>query len=88
MKQLLETETEDRKLDIIQKVIEYLAKTSDDFMEKLLIEPSQHKNREEEEEEKEKEQQNILYEQKDKENRIIIKNTKIQLKQIIIKEIR
>ena len=87
LKQLLEAETKGKKVDIIQKAMEYLAKTSGDFMEKPLIGPQSKKvKKKEENEEEDKElQQNIFYE--DKENKIVVKGTEIQLKKILITEI-
>ena len=96
LKTLLQAETTSKKVDIIQKIIEYLAKTSGDFMENPLIGPPQPKKKKDKEEKKENEEgvQNIFYEEvKDqntnevKENKIIVKDTEIQLKKILITEI-
>ena len=98
LKQLLEAETKGKKVDIIQKAMEYLAKTSGDFMEKPLIGPSSKKGKkkeeEKEEEEDKEEEQNIFYEEvrdqetnEVKENKIVVKGTEIQLKKILITEI-
>ena len=78
LKQLLEAETRGKRVDIIQKAMEYLAKTSGDFMEKPLVGPprpkkkkkeeekeekKEEKEEKEDEEDKEEEQQNIFYEE-------------------------
>ena len=95
LKQLLEAETNGKKVDIIQKAMEYLAKTSGDFMENSLVGPTRKgKKKEENTNEEEEEKQNIFYEEiKDentnevKGNKIIVKGTEIQLKKILITEI-
>ena len=95
LKKLLQANTTGKKVDIIQKTIEYLAKTSGEFMEKPLVGPLQTKKRTKKEEEKKEEEkkeeedvQNIFYEEDPNEgNKIIVKGTEIQLKKILITEI-
>ena len=94
LKQLLEAETSGKKVDIIQKAMEYLAKTSGDFMEKPLVGPPRPKKKKKEEEteneeEQEEQKQNIFYEevQDSNEKKIVVKGTEIQLKKILITEI-
>ena len=86
LKQQLEAETKGKKVDIIQKAMDYLAKTSGDFMEQPLIGPPKPKkkgDKDKEDEEKGEEKQNIFFEGK----KIIVKDTKIELKKILITEI-
>ena len=96
LKTLLQAETTSKKVDIIQKIMEYLAKTSGDFMETPLVGPPQPKKKKDKEEKKENEEgvQNIFYQEvKDQDtnevkgNKIIVKDTEIVLKKILITEI-
>ena len=101
LKHKLAADTQGTKFDVIHKAMEYLANTSQVFMEKPLVGPPKPKKgkkskeeKKENEEDKEEEQQNIFYEEvKNQEtnevkgNKIIVKGTEIQLKKILITEI-